>query len=308
MSESVARLAEDGRTRPNNGVPPTPRAVILAGGRGTRLAPYTSILPKPLMPIGERAILEVVVDQLERHGITDITFSVGYLSHLIRAVFDTRPNGHVTIRYVQESRARGTAGPLRLVDDLDETFLVMNGDVLTDLDFTALVRHHRDHDNALTIATRERAIQIDYGVLQLDDTMSLIHGYAEKPVVTSVVSMGIYVLEPWVLEYVPPRRRFDFPDLVLRLLDAGHPVGAYRHDGVWFDIGRREDYECAVAAWGERNGRELASGSSTGVHTPPSDDHPTAGRRTSRSLVQPLPRPARASVSKPPVAVGQVGQ
>jgi len=119
------------------------RAVVLAGGRGTRLAPYTSVLPKPLMPIDDRAILEIVVEQLEAHGITDITFCVGYLSHLIRTVFDNRANGHVNISYVHEQEALGTAGPLRLVEGLDETFIVMNGDVLTTLDYRDLVRHYR---------------------------------------------------------------------------------------------------------------------------------------------------------------------
>jgi NDP-mannose synthase len=111
------------------------RAVVLAGGRGTRLAPYTSVLPKPLMPIGDRAILEIVVEQLEAHGVKDITFCVGYLSHLIRTVFDNRANGHVNISYAQEEGLLGTAGPLRLVDGLEQSFIVMNGDVLTTLDY-----------------------------------------------------------------------------------------------------------------------------------------------------------------------------
>src|SRR6266571_5087432 len=141
------------------------RAVILAGGRGTRLAPYTSVLPKPLMPIGDRAILELVVERLAKFGIRDITFCVGYLSHLIRAVFDSRQGKEVRIRYVQEEEALGTAGPLRLVDDICDTFIVMNGDVLTDLDYADLLDYHRTSGNALTIATQERSIKLDYGVL-----------------------------------------------------------------------------------------------------------------------------------------------
>ena len=231
------------------------RAVILAGGRGTRLAPYTSILPKPLMPVGERAILELVVDQLENCGVIDITFCVGYLSHLIRAVFDSRPNGRVSIDYVQEQDALGTAGPLRLVQGLDDTFIVMNGDVLTTLDYGDLLRHHREQGNVLTIATRERAVKIDYGVLHLDSYAGLdgslrrIVAYEEKPEIVSTVSMGIYVLEPSALEAIPADRPFDVPDLVQTLLEAGQPVGAYRYDGLWFDIGRKEDYEQAVTAW-----------------------------------------------------------
>jgi len=137
------------------------KAVVLAGGRGTRLAPYTSVLPKPLMPVGERAILELVVDQLEACGIKDITFCVGYLAHLIQSVFDNRQNGHVSIEYVHEHEALGTAAPLKLVEGLDDTFLVMNGDVLTELDYRDLIRYHKEHGNMLTIATRSRAIKVD---------------------------------------------------------------------------------------------------------------------------------------------------
>jgi NDP-mannose synthase len=225
------------------------RAVILAGGRGTRLAPFTSVLPKPLMPIGERAILELVVEQLEACGITDITFCVGYLAHLIQAVFDQHSNGLVRITYVHEEKALGTAGPLRLVDSLDETFIVMNGDVLTTLDFGALLRHHRESGNLLTIATHERSIKIDYGVLLVDGVPQRVTAFEEKPEHVSLVSMGIYVMEPSVLEYVPSEEAFDFPDLVQALLDARQPIGAYRHEGMWFDIGRQDDYEQAVEMW-----------------------------------------------------------
>jgi NDP-sugar pyrophosphorylase family protein len=231
------------------------KAVVLAGGRGARLAPYTSVLPKPLMPVGERAILELVVDQLEACGITDVTFCVGYLAHLIQSVFDNRENGHVSIEYVHEQEALGTAAPLRLVDGLDSTFLVMNGDVLTELDYRDLVHYHHEHGNVITIATHERAINIDYGMLHLD-VMSRVRGYSEKPEIRSPVSMGIYVMEPAALEFIPDDGHFDFPDLVAELLEAEQQIGAYRYPGLWFDIGRREDYESAVEIWGMREGAE----------------------------------------------------
>jgi NDP-mannose synthase len=224
------------------------KTVVLAGGRGTRLAPYTSVLPKPLMPIGDRSILEVVVGQLEDAGIVEIRFCVGYLGHLIEAVFEARENGHVNISYVREREALGTAGPLRLVEGLDRTFMVMNGDVLSTIDYESLVRFHQEQQNALTIATHERAIQIDYGLLHLDGG-SRVQEYEEKPTISSRVSMGIYVMEPGVIDYVPENEYFDFPDLVRVLLEKGEPVGAYRHEGLWFDIGRREDYERATNAW-----------------------------------------------------------
>jgi NDP-sugar pyrophosphorylase family protein len=238
------------------------KAVVLAGGRGTRLAPYTTILPKPLMPVGDRSILEIVVGQLEKAGIVDIRFSVGYLSHLIRAVFDNRPAGDAEITYVAEQDALGTAAPLKLMKDLDSTFIVMNGDVLTTLDFGEVVRHHREHGNALTIATHNRSIKIDYGILHVD-VAHRVRDFEEKPEIVSAVSMGIYVMEPEVLEHIPEKGHFDFPDLVAALLEAEMPIGAYSCKGLWFDIGRQEDYEQAVTAWGQ-NGHANGNGDTNG--------------------------------------------
>ncbi len=242
--------------------PAATKVVVLAGGRGTRLAPYTSILPKPLMPIGNRSILEIVVDQLVEHGFTDITFCVGYLSHLIRAVFDNQADRRAAIRYVQEADALGTAGPLRLVDGLEDTFIVMNGDVLTTLDYRDLVQRHLESGNVLTIATRERTIKMDYGVLHLagseNGVVKNVSGYEEKPEIVSTVSMGVYVLEARALGHIPEGKYFDVPDLVQALLEAGEQVGAYLYDGLWFDIGRHEDYELAVQSWAE-NGHGRSS-------------------------------------------------
>ena len=242
------------------------KAVVLAGGRGTRLAPYTTILPKPLLPVGDRSILEIVVDQLEEAGVIDIRFSVGYLSHLIRAVFDNRPAGDADITYVAEQDALGTAAPLRLMNDLDSTFIVMNGDVLTTLDFGDVVRYHRERGNALTIATHNRSIKIDYGILHVDVTHR-VRAFEEKPEIVSAVSMGIYVMEPEVLEHIPEGSYFDFPDLVAALLEASLPIGAYSSDSLWFDIGRQEDYERAVNAWNQ-NGHANRNGNSSNGQTP----------------------------------------
>jgi NDP-sugar pyrophosphorylase family protein len=227
------------------------RAVVLAGGRGTRLAPFTSVLPKPLMPIGDRSILELVIDQLVSSGITSISLCVGYLSHLIEAVLENGGSRGAGISYVREQHALGTAAPLRLVEDLDETFIAMNGDVLTTLDHRVLVEYHRAQGNLLTIAASQRHIKIDYGVLHLseEDDCGRVRAYEEKPEMTSAVSMGIYVLEPEAREYIPTEGHFDFPDLVQALLADDRPVGAYQYEGLWFDIGRREDYEQAVDAW-----------------------------------------------------------
>jgi NDP-mannose synthase len=228
----------------------TTPVVILAGGRGTRLAPYTSVLPKPLMPVGEHSILEIVVRQLADCGATNVNLSVGYLAHLIRAVFDHQAPTGVSITYVHEENALGTAAPLLLVNGLAETFIVMNGDVLTTLDYRDLLRHHREQGSILTIATHNRSIKIDYGMLHVD-VGQRVRGFEEKPEIISPVSMGIYVMEPEVLSYIPEGVTFDFPDLVHALLAGGEQVGAYRHGGMWFDIGRADDYELAVTAWSQ---------------------------------------------------------
>lgn len=230
------------------------RVIVLAGGRGRRLAPYTSVLPKPLMPIGDRSILEILVEQLADAGLTELTFCVGYLSHLIRAVFDNGPGKRVNIRHVKEETPLGTAGPLRLVEGLDSTFLVMNGDLLTDLSFNRLLQSHRTSGNVVTIATHERTLKSDYGVLHLDHTdgeAPRVTAYEEKPELSLNVSMGIYAMEPEALDYIDPHGHFDFPDLVKALLADGRQVGAFPHEGLWLDIGRHEDYERAIEIWHE---------------------------------------------------------
>jgi NDP-mannose synthase len=224
------------------------KTVILAGGRGTRLAPFTSVLPKPLLPIGERAILEILIDRLHEAGFTDITLSVGYLAHLIRAVLENGPARNVSISYVHEEAPLGTAAPLRLVDGLDDTFLVLNGDVLTTLDLGALVAYHRERGFEMTIASHHRRTRFDYGVIEADEEGRL-RTFSEKPEVTSLVSMGIYVMEPVVLDLIPDREVFDFPDLVQALVGAGRPVGVYPFEGYWRDLGRQEDYAAANEEW-----------------------------------------------------------
>jgi len=227
--------------------------VILAGGKGTRLAPYTSVLPKPLMPIGDRAILEIVIERLGSFGCRDITLCVGYLSHLIQAVFDQGSRHGVNITYVREEAPLGTAGPLRLVGELEDTFLVLNGDVLTNLDLVALRDHHKESGALLTIAVHQRQTKIDYGVIRLtkDDNSGLtrVSGYEEKPSLEWLVSMGIYVMEKEIVDFIPSDKPFDFPDLVQALLQADEIVGAYPYDGFWLDIGRHDDYEQAISIW-----------------------------------------------------------
>ena len=220
-------------------------AVILAGGRGSRLAPYTTVLPKPLLPVGDRAILEIVVRQLAAGGVEEIVVAVGHLAHLVEAVIGDGAHYGLRIRYHVEQTPLGTAGPLARLDGLDRTFLMMNGDVLTDLDYGALVSAHQDAGNLLTIATHRRTVETDYGILHTGGergATGAVNGYEEKPTLNYLVSMGVYVLEPATIAYVPTDRRFDLPDLVLALLAAGEPVGSYEYGGYWLDIGRHDDY------------------------------------------------------------------
>ncbi len=223
------------------------KAVILAGGRGTRLAPYTTVFPKPLVPVGEYPIIEILVRQLIAQEITDITLSVGYLAELLKAYFQQRPSltEKLSLSYVMEEKPTGTAGSLAQVEGLDETFLVMNGDLLTTLDFRKLIEHHRAHDAALTIAMHKKHIKIDLGVLVTDDEFN-ITDYREKPEMDYLVSMGIYVYEPKVLNYIEKDAYLDFPTLALKLVAAGEKVVGYPSDDRWLDIGRHEDYQLAT--------------------------------------------------------------
>ncbi len=225
------------------------RAVILAGGKGSRLGPYTTVLPKPLLPVGDRAILDVVVHQLRDFGFTDLTLAVGYLAHLVRAVMGDGSNHGVRIDYHEEEEPLGTVGPLALMDDLDDTFLAMNGDVLTALNYADLMDTHIEAGNLLTIASHRRVVSTDYGVLHVDasnDATQVVTGFEEKPQIPYVVSMGVYVIEPRALDLIERGERLDLPDLVLRLLAANEKVGSYLYDGYWLDIGRHDDYEKAI--------------------------------------------------------------
>jgi len=207
------------------------------------------------MPLGDVPILEVLIKRLVAFGITDITLTLGHLAELIKAYFHThnRLTTQVRLRYVEEDEPTGTAGSLASVPDLEDTFLVMNGDLLTDLDFDVLVSFHRREGAALTIATHRRRVKVDFGVLEADEKNQVI-GYKEKPELSYDVSMGIYVYEPSVLKFIAPGRYLDFPDLVLKLIAAGEKVCAMPSDCLWLDIGRPDDYARAQEIYAEGKG------------------------------------------------------
>jgi NDP-mannose synthase len=229
------------------------RAVILAGGKGTRLAPYTASFPKPLVPLGDVPILEVLIRRLLKFGIVDITLTLGHLAELIMAYLQQRRclSDQCTLHYVKEAQPTGTAGSLALVPSLDRTFLTMNGDLLTNLDFNALVEFHRAQKGILTIAVHKREVKVDLGVVEFNGGCTVTR-YLEKPRSIHNVSMGIYVYEPKVLQYIEPGRHLDFPELVIKLLEAGERVCAFPSDCLWLDIGRPDDYARAQQLFADR--------------------------------------------------------
>lgn len=232
------------------------RAIILAGGKGTRLAPYTTVLPKPLMPIGEMPILEIVIRQLEKHGFNDLTLAVGYLAELLMAYCGDGSKFNVKLGYSREEQPLGTAGPIALVPDLNETFLVMNGDLLTSIDYSAMLKYHHERGALATIACHQRDVTIDLGVIEIGPD-NWVANYIEKPTYHYAVSMGIYIFEPAVLQYIPPNQHFDLPELVMRLMKEGLPVNVYNFDGYWLDIGRHDDYEKAITEFFEHKEKFL---------------------------------------------------
>ena len=225
------------------------KAVIMAGGKGTRLAPYTRVLPKPLIPFGDYPILEIIICQLRKAGFTDITLTLGYLAHLFVAYFGDGERLGVNVTYSYEETPLGTAGPLTLIDGLDEPFLLMNGDMLTDLDFAELYRYHLDHNAMVTMALHPKEVNIDFGVIEVDANSRII-GSQEKPSFSYLINMGIYIVSPKAVKLIPYNRPYSFMDLVEDLLARGDNVYGYQFHGVWVDLGRVDDLNLATEKYG----------------------------------------------------------
>jgi NDP-sugar pyrophosphorylase family protein len=231
---------------------------------GTRLRPYTSVLPKPLMPVGDRPIMDIIVRQLQRAGFHRITVATGYLAELIEVYFGDGSKYGIAMDYFREHEPLGTVGSLALIDRPDEDFLVMNGDILTDLDYARLLADHRENGAAVTIATQNREVEISLGVLQFDDGAdpTLLTDYVEKPRIDYRASMGVYCFSPEAIAHIEPGRRLDFPDLILRLIDRGVTVRAWPSTDYWLDISRHGDYETALDDFDEMRARLLPGGDS----------------------------------------------
>jgi NDP-sugar pyrophosphorylase family protein len=217
------------------------RAIILAGGKGTRLKPYTVALPKPLVPIGDRPILEIIIQQLIKNGFDHITITINHLADIIKAFFGDGSKWGITIDYSLEEKPLSTMGPLSLIDDLPVNFLIMNGDVLSDISFSDLMHEHEKSNSIFTISSFKRKQISDYGVLEIDENKSLI-GFKEKPVVEFDVSMGIYIANKKILDYIPHNQSYGFDQLMLDLIENNKPAKVIRYNGYWLDIGRPDDY------------------------------------------------------------------
>jgi NDP-sugar pyrophosphorylase family protein len=231
------------------------RAIILAGGRGTRLRPYTATIPKPLVPIGDTAIMDVLLRRLVACGCERATVAVGHMAQLIMAYYGDGAKWGLSLDYCVEDKPLSTIGPLTLIKDLPDDFLVMNGDLLTDLDFSALYRAHVESGAVGTVAVKAREVRIDFGVLGYDEASRRLTSFSEKPSESFSVSMGIYAFSKRVMDLVPRGRPFGFDDLMLACLAKGADVRAYPYSGYWLDIGRPDDYEQATRDFPEISAR-----------------------------------------------------
>ena len=221
------------------------RVVILAGGKGTRLKPFTVAMPKPLVPVGELPILEIIIRQLAFYGFDTITITVNHMADLIKAFFGDGSKWGVKINYSLEDKPLSTMGPLKLVKDLPDNFLIMNGDILTDLNFSIFFENHCKNKNIFTISSSQREQKSEYGVLGLNDDLKLTK-FQEKPKLIYNVSMGVYAANKKILDLIPENTSYGFDHLMLELINRKNYASIEKFSGYWLDIGRPDDYEIAT--------------------------------------------------------------
>lgn len=222
----------------------------MAGGRGSRLAPYTTVLPKPLMPLSDRPVIDVLLRQLVLAGVEEIQISVGHLGNLIESWVRNEPDYGVPLSFLYEGEPLGTAGALRNIGAVNDTFLALNGDILTTIGFSELAAHHHKTRAAATVAVNDRSVAVEYGVVHADASGAIVR-LEEKPTLRYSVSMGVYAFEPAVVDLIAPGERIDFPNLLTRAMEGGEKIAVYPFDGYWRDIGNRDDYEAAIADFAE---------------------------------------------------------
>ncbi len=270
--------------------------VIQAGGMGQRLLPYTTVLPKPLMPVAGRPILEIVIRQLARCGLGNITVTLGHLGELIEAVVARRDAWGASVAFVTEDEPLGTIGAVTLVSDISAPFIVMNGDILTDLDYAAFLADHVAGGADLSIATYAKDVSISLGVFDFD-RHGRVNGFYEKPTYRFPCSMGIYAFSPELLEIVPRGAHFGFDDLIQRCLADEINVRVHQHEGLWLDIGRHEDYEHATKLFTQNRHLLLPDATDESVPaaaTPVPSQRRSARPRSGRRLTPALAEPAGA--------------
>ena len=228
-------------------LPANNQAIILAGGQGTRLRPYTTLMPKALVPLDDMPVLELVLRQLKNHGFDQITITVGHLAQLIEAYFGNGEKLGINITYSREDQPLGTAGPLRaLAKNLPDNFLVMNADIVSDINFRALFDNHVSGNADATIAVYRRTSKIDFGIIEFDPNSQQIDGFTEKPILEHSVSMGVYVFNKKIVDLIPENEFFGFDHLMKSLISNKGPARVFPFNGYWLDIGRGDDYEKAV--------------------------------------------------------------
>lgn len=232
------------------------KAVIQAGGKGTRLAPYTLILPKPMMPVGDQPVIEILLKWLRRNSIEEAFITTGHLAHLLKAFCQDGSQWDMNIKYCQEPEPLGTVGSLQLIKEhLDGPFLMLNGDLITDLDLLEFKESHEKSGAPLSIATTIKHVNVDLGVLETKDNR--VVAFKEKPRLPMEVSMGLYIMTPEILEFIPKGVPFGFDNLMHALLDKGVPVNTYKHEGRWMDIGRVDDFMKAQEEWSEHHEKPM---------------------------------------------------
>ncbi len=231
------------------------KAILLAGGKGTRLRPLTAVFPKPMVPLGHMPIIEILLSKIKNSGLKNVTVSTGYLAELIMALCGDGSKYDLSIDYIREEEPLGTAGPIGLVEDLPDNFIVMNGDLLTTLNFGKMIDFHVANDADVTIATYKRDVRIDFGVVDRDG--EVFKGFSEKPTFHYDVSMGFNILSKRVLKHIEKNQYLDMPDLILKVHEAGGKVRCYQEDCYWLDIGRMDDYAQAQLDFEENQGKFL---------------------------------------------------
>ena len=222
----------------------------MAGGKGTRLMPYTMVIPKPLVPVGQYPIMEIVIRQLAWYGFSRVIIAVNHQAELIETYFGDGSKYGMKIEYSLETKPLSTMGPLRLMKDLPDDFLVMNSDILTDLDFSSFLDEHRKSGRIFTISSYKRIQNVEYGVLH--EERGILTDFTEKPKLDYLVSMGVYAVSKRVLDHIPEDTFFGFDDLMNKLLESGEEVGLRLHSGYWLDIGRPDDYQTATDEFDNR--------------------------------------------------------